>query len=99
MGVANPAVAQDVTLPGLRENPASLDAAEITRIVQGFRISPVPVNIQGKNITLVGLGSYLVNSIGGCGGCHTHPTYLEGGDPFQGQPERINTAEYLTGGR
>jgi hypothetical protein len=29
----------------------------------------------------VGFGSYLVNAVGGCSGCHTFPQYLEKGDP------------------
>ena len=53
----------------------------------------------GKNPDLVGLGSYLVNAVGGCTDCHTWPNYAAGGSPFLGQPEQINTAGYLGGGR
>jgi hypothetical protein len=69
------------------------------RVVIGFRISPVALNLRGKNPVLVGLGSYLVNAGGGCNDCHTHPNFAPGGDPFQGQPEMINTEQYLSGGR
>jgi hypothetical protein len=69
------------------------------RVRIGFDIAPVPLNIRGKNAALVGLGSYLVNAAGGCNDCHTHPSYLPGGDPFLGQPEIINAEQYLTGGR
>lgn len=65
----------------------------------GFDIAPVPLNLRGKNEQLVGLGSYIVNANGGCNDCHTNPSYEEGGDPFQGQPERINRRGYLAGGR
>ena len=34
----------------------------------------------------------------GCNDCHTAPPFAEGGDPFMGQPEKINTAGYLAGG-
>ena len=34
-----------------------------------------------------------------CNDCHTAPSFAEGGDPFQGQPEKINTAVYLAGGQ
>jgi hypothetical protein len=43
------------------------------RIQQGFAIAPVPLNLAGKNseqVALVGLGSYLVNAVGDCDGCH-----------------------------
>ena len=69
------------------------------RVRQGFAISPVHLSLRGKNAELVGLGSYLVNAVGGCNDCHTHPNYVPGGDPFQGQPTIINAEQYLTGGR
>src|SRR5438094_6482828 len=42
-----------------------------SRIKAGFRIAPVPLNFKGKNRERVGLGSYLVNAVGGCNDCHT----------------------------
>jgi hypothetical protein len=66
---------------------------------RGLAISPVPLNLAGKNRNQVGLGSYLVNAVGGCSGCHTHPEFVAGGDPFRGQPERPNAAQFLAGGR
>ncbi len=71
---------------------------EISRILRGFEIAPVRLNLRGKNLALVGLGSYIVNGQGGCNDCHTAPPYAAGGDPFLGQPERINAARYLAGG-
>ena len=82
-----------------QQNNQSADLLRDSRVATGFRISPVPLNVRGKNPALVGLGSYLVNAVGGCNDCHTHPSFAEGGDPFVGQPEVINAAEYLAGGR
>jgi hypothetical protein len=70
-----------------------------SRVQIGFSIAPVPLNLVRKNRALVGLGSYLVNAVGGCNDCHTHPNYAPGGDPYLGETEVINTAEYLAGGR
>ena len=44
-----------------------------SRIQRGFEIAPVPLNLHGKNPALVGLGSYIVNSVGDCNGCHSRP--------------------------
>ena len=73
------------------------DRKEESRIQIGFAIAPVPLNFKG-NRALIGLGSYIVNAQGGCNDCHTAPSYAPGGDPFQGQPEKINTSVYLAGG-
>jgi hypothetical protein len=75
------------------------DQSDRSRVRQGFAISPVPLSLRNKNRELVGLGSYLVNAAGGCNDCHTHPSFLPGGDPYQGQATVINAEEYLTGGR
>ena len=75
-------------------------ASKIDPVKRGFEIVPpgVVLNMAGKNRQLVGLGSYIVNS-SACIDCHSHPTYSPGGDPFKGEPERINAEEYLSGGR
>jgi len=72
--------------------------AQGSRIQRGTEIAPVPLNMKGLNPALVREGSYIVNAQGGCNDCHTVPSYAEGGDPFQGQPEVINAACYLAGG-
>ena len=71
-----------------------------SKIQRGFAIAPVPLNLVGKNRSLVGLGSYLVNAVQGCNGCHHGPPseFAPGGDPYQGQPKRINQPGYLAGG-
>lgn len=77
----------------------AMDAEQQERIDIGLAISPVPVDLQGRNPRQVGLGSYLVNAAGACNDCHTWPTYVPGGDPYMGQPAQVNTANYLAGGR
>jgi hypothetical protein len=69
-----------------------------SRIQRGFELAPVPLNMQGLNPALVGLGSYIVNAQGGCNDCHTNPPYADGGDPFAGETEVVNAAAYLAGG-
>ena len=77
---------------------APIAGDEESLIKRGFEISPVPLNLKGRNRALVGLGSYIVNT-GGCNDCHTNPSYEPGGDPFLGEPERINVPCYLAGGQ
>jgi hypothetical protein len=69
-----------------------------SRVLQGFKIAPVTLNLRGLNPALVGLGSYIVNAQGGCNDCHTVPSYAPGGDPFRGERERVNAEQYLAGG-
>jgi hypothetical protein len=69
-----------------------------SRITRGFELAPVPLDLTGKNPALVGLGSYLVNTLH-CSDCHTHPQFEPGGNPFLGEPEQINAENYLAGGR
>jgi mono/diheme cytochrome c family protein len=72
-----------------------------SRVQQGLAISPVPLDLNGKNRALVGIGSYLVNAQGDCAACHTDvaPPFLPGGNPYLGQPEQIDPTRYLIGGR
>src|SRR5215831_8686899 len=83
--------------------PQSHEDDHDSRIEIGFQIAPVPLNLQGKPRTLVGLGSYWVNAVAACNDCHSAgpPTqFLPGGNPFFGQqPTKINPATYLGGGR
>ncbi len=71
------------------------------RVRRGFRLAPVPLNLEHKNCKLVGLGSYLVNA-GNCNDCHSKgpaTQFVTGGNPFFGQPKQVNPATYLGGGR
>jgi hypothetical protein len=91
---------------GARDDQSS-DRKEESRIQHGFEIAPVPLNLQGKNRALVGLGSYIVNAVGDCNGCHSagpQTEFAPGGNPYQLSPPfsgktQINTANYLGGGR
>ncbi|MGE3513150.1 MAG: cytochrome C [Vicinamibacterales bacterium] len=74
------------------------DDGEQARIRRGFKIAPVLLNLRGKDRDLVGLGSYLVNAVGGCNDCHTNPPYAQGGNPHLGEPKVINGPHYLAGG-
>ena len=76
-------------------------------VEQGFEISPIPkdqLNYTGTSQTVVGLGSYLVNAVGDCGGCHSFPLFLEkggpgtnpsAGDPFTGKPSTQSVSGHL----
>ena len=80
------------------------DDSEEAEVQRGFEIVPVPLNLNGKDRELVGLGSYIVNGAGHCNVCHSAgpaTEYATGGNPyFKGsQPTVVNPATYLGGGR
>ena len=96
---------------GARDD-GTADQKEESKIQRGFEIAPVPLNLEGKNRALVGLGSYLVNGDGDCNGCHSAGPATEfapGGNPyfreqlpsppFFSGTKRTNPATYLGGGR
>ena len=73
-----------------------------SRIRRGLKIAPVPLNLEGKNRALVGLGSYLVNAVASCNDCHSagpQTQFASGNNPYFGQPAKENPATYLGGGR
>lgn len=78
---------------------AAVDDDE-SKVQRGLAIAPVNLDLTGKNRALVGLGSYIVNGAGDCNGCHAGPAgeFVDGGNPFQGQPKVVNKAAYLAGG-
>jgi len=84
------------TRPGGAQGPGN----EESKIKLGFEIAPLPLDLEGKNRALVGLGSYIVNAQADCNGCHTVNLsgYLPGGNPFLGQSEMIDPDKYLVGG-
>jgi mono/diheme cytochrome c family protein len=98
------ALAATAALLGLSQYKAKANddndwgSVEQRRIAEGFKIAPVHLNLSHKDPQLVGLGSYLVNAVGGCNDCHTNPSYAPGGDPFQGQKKEVNAKNYLGGG-
>jgi hypothetical protein len=71
-------------------------------IQQGKAISPVTLNLAGKEPAKVYLGSYIVNGIGDCSGCHSFPQYLPikgpGTNPAVGSPyDGIPSDQSVTG--
>src|SRR5260370_35277980 len=77
-----------LTSPRGRAQDSGDDAA--SRIEQGFEIAPVPLNLDGKNRSLVGLGSYIVNGPGDRNACHNPEPgknqLLPGENPVIGHP-------------
>ncbi len=72
-----------------------------SRVKAGFefaRDQGISLDLRRTNRALVGLGSYLVNSVGGCNDCHTAPSYSADPYAFLGAPKQINNACYLAGG-
>lgn len=76
-----------------------------SRVREGFRISPVKLDLRGRNRALVGIGSYLVNAAGSCNDCHTCPSYAPGHNPYGppfgppgGGDGQINATNFLAGG-
>jgi len=79
------------------------DNYEESLIRIGFAIAPVPLNLEGKNRDLVGLGSFIVNAQADCNGCHTgglapNFNYANNHNPYFGQPTKTNASVYLSGG-
>jgi hypothetical protein len=84
------------------------DPTSLSQIVQiGLDIAPVKLNLTGKDPTLVGLGSFIVNAQADCNGCHTsNPTGSEYGstnNPFlltpPTYPPKVDAQYYLGGGQ
>ena len=97
VGMAIPGAEQ--SRPGF--SASSDDDGGEARIMIGFdyaKAQGIRLNLAGKNRALVGLGSYLVNAVGGCNDCHTAPSYTS--DPYAGvgAKKQINVPCYLAGG-
>jgi hypothetical protein len=72
----------------------------------GLRIAPDFINTNGKNLTLVGLGSFIVHAQADCNGCHgSDPAneFLPKNNPYfrppNNAPVKFNQATYLNGGQ
>jgi hypothetical protein len=83
------------------------DEREEARIRRGLEIAPVPLHFEERDRKLVGLGSYFINAVVDCNGCHSAgpKTYFTPtGNPYLLSPPftgktKINPATYLGGGR
>jgi hypothetical protein len=62
------------------------------------RAQKIPLRLRGRDRELVGLGSYLVNAVGGCNDCHTAPPFTKDPYAFLGAPKQVNVDCYLAGG-
>ncbi len=97
-----------IVLVGMFRTPSRVHAQafqddEATLIKIGFQIAPVPLKLAGKDPGLVGYGSFLVNAVGDCNGCHTgggppNFNYAAGGNPYFGQSTKVDPTTYLEGG-
>jgi len=74
-------------------------AADSDNLDAALKLAPVTLKYDAKDRAAVARGSYLANAVGGCVSCHTMPTFEKGGDPFKGETEKLNTKNYLAGGK
>jgi mono/diheme cytochrome c family protein len=74
-------------------------AADSDDTEHALKLAPVTLKYDAKDRAAIARGSYLVNAVGGCVSCHTMPTFEPGGDPFKGETEKLNTKNYLAGGK
>jgi hypothetical protein len=74
------------------------EESEAKEVRIGLAIAPVQLDLKGKNVHLVGLGSYIVNAQSACADCHSCPTFAAGHNPHLGQSKQFNAANYLAGG-
>jgi hypothetical protein len=85
-------------------------SSDESRIEVGLHIAPVHLVYAKHDRKLVGLGSYLVNAVIGCNGCHSAGTgteYADHHNPYQRlgplgpftPPKIVNPVTYLGGGR
>jgi hypothetical protein len=78
------------------------DRDDDPRVKIGFKYAHdqgIKLDLRRKDKDVVGLGSYLVNAVGGCNDCHTAPPYTLDPSVGLGAPKQINNACYLAGGQ
>ncbi len=97
------AVVLSTSSPRVQANEFPEGGSDESLVHIGYEIAPVPLNLTGKDHSLVGLGSYLVNAVGDCNGCHTaggppNFNYAAGGNPYFGQKTVVDPTTYLGGG-
>ena len=77
------------------------DRDDDPRVSVGFKFAHdqgIKLDLRHKDKDLVGLGSYLVNAVGGCNDCHTAPPYTKDPSIALGAPKQIDVGCYLNGG-
>jgi hypothetical protein len=104
MALAGAALAVMLTRsPAAQAQDYGENEGDVGRIRIGFEIAPVPLNLNGKDRSLVGLGSYLVNGANDCNFCHTsggppNLNFADGFNPYFGQKKKTDPTTYLAGG-
>jgi hypothetical protein len=104
MALAGAALAVMLTRsPAAQAQDYGENEGDAGRIRIGFEIAPVPLNLNGKDPNLVGLGSYLVNGANDCNFCHTsggppNLNFADGFNPYFGQKKKTDPTTYLAGG-
>ena len=85
-----------------QSDQASFDPA---RVEQGFDIAPVNLTYPKELRNYVGFGSWLVNAVGDCNGCHNggsppNLNYAQGFNPYFNQhPTKVDPTVYMAGGQ
>jgi len=93
--------------PRVQADDDEHSSSDESRIEVGLQIAPVPLDYAKHERKLVGLGSYIVNAVIGCNGCHSAgpaTEYAAGHNPYQRlgpftPPKIVNPVTYLGGGR
>ena len=105
VGAVTTVFAVSLVMAALGVQPKRVSAAEPddseSKIQAGFnyaRTQGITLTLTNKNRALVGLGSYLVNAVGGCNDCHTAPPFTSDPYAYLGAPKQVNVACYLAGG-
>ncbi len=105
IGAVTTVFAVSLVMAALGVQPKRVSAAEPddseSKIQAGFnyaRTQGITLTLTNKNRALVGLGSYLVNAVGGCNDCHTAPPFTSDPYAYLGAPKQVNVACYLAGG-
>ena len=71
---------------------------EDSLVNRGYAISPIPkadLKFHREDRDMVGLGSFIVNAMGDCSGCHSFPQFLEKGNPAGSNPAADDPFEGL----
>jgi len=103
---ALPILLMTVVSAPVRADSDTLTQEERRQIQIGLKVAPVPLKMGNKDAASVSIGSFLVNVLSDCNGCHTaNPStqYTPTGNPYLLSPpftgtKQINPATYLGGG-
>ena len=87
-----------------RGRAASDDSFDPGRVERGLAIAPVHLTYKPEDRNLVGFGSWLVNAVGDCNGCHNGGSapnfnYAANFNPYFAQPTKVDPTVYLSGGQ